>query len=364
MPKVAVVGAGVVGSSVAFRLAEAGADVLLIEQSQPAGGTTGSSFAWANANQKTPRPYFELNYEGMREHKRLTNEFGTSPWLHCTGNLIWSDNTAEIEARVQRLIEWGYAAEWRDAGDVMQHLEPNLRIPDPSLRIAFFPDEFWVDAPALARALIDRGKQHGLQTRFDSEVTGIKVDDAGVKSVYLSSGESIEVDAVVNAAGPWADKIAALVGRSLPLAPTSGLLVRVTASPTPIGHLAHTPHVNIRPDGDGIVLLHHDSIDHQLEDRTSIPVDGPLVKELVRRAGEVVDGLGQAPVIDARVGIRPYPQDGLTCAGAVPGIDGYFETVTHSGVTLGPLLGRLMSRIVLEGAVDPLLGEFSPVRLG
>ncbi|MGA7673219.1 MAG: FAD-dependent oxidoreductase [Nitrolancea sp.] len=362
MPKVAVIGAGVVGSSIAFRLAQAGADVVLIDRGRPASGTTGASFAWANANQKTPRPYFELNFEGMREHNRLTEDFGGSPWLHRTGNLIWSDEPAEIEARVQRLIDWGYAAEWRDARDVMQTLESNLRVPDPSQRIAFFPEECWVDAPSLARALIERGKQHGLQTRFDAEVTGIEVGDAGVESIQLAGSERIEVGAVVNAAGPTADKVAAFVGRSLPLAPTGGLLVRVGASPTPIGRLAHTPQVNIRPDGDGVVLLHHDSIDHQLGDRTSIPAEDPLVTELLRRARLVLDGLDDAAVIDTRVGIRPYPQDGLTCAGAVSRIDGYYEAVTHSGVTLGPLLGRLMTRVVLEGQVDPLLGEFSPTR--
>ena len=362
MPRIAVVGAGVVGSSIAFRLAEAGADVILIDRGRPAGGTTGATFAWANANQKTPRPYFELNFEGLREHKRLTEDFGASPWLHCSGNLIWTSDSTEIESRVQRLLDWGYVVEWREAGDVMRSLEPNLRIDDPSRQIAFFPEECWVDAPALAKALIERGTQHGIQTRFDSEVTGINVGDSGIESVQLAGGEEIEVDAVVNAAGPSADKVAALVGRTLALAPTSGLLVRVGATPTPIGRLAHTPLVNIRPDGDGVVLLHHDSIDHQLGDRTSIENDDPLVRELLSRARQVLNGLDQAPVIDTRVGIRPYPQDGLTCAGAVPGIDGYYETVTHSGVTLGPLLGRLMTGVVLRGEVDPLLSEFSPAR--
>ena len=61
-----VIGAGVLGVCVAACLAEAGAEVTLLEQAQPGHGATRWSFAWLNANQKTPRAYYELNHAGMR----------------------------------------------------------------------------------------------------------------------------------------------------------------------------------------------------------------------------------------------------------------------------------------------------------
>jgi glycine/D-amino acid oxidase-like deaminating enzyme len=63
-----------------------------------------------------------------------------------------------------------------------------------------------------------------------------------------------------------------------------------------------------------------------------------------------------------RVGVRPIPEDGLPCVGAVPELPGYYETVTHSGVTLGPLLGRLLTREILEGEVAGLISPFRPAR--
>ncbi|HEX7102900.1 MAG TPA: hypothetical protein VF201_09680, partial [Nitrolancea sp.] len=67
-------------------------------------------------------------------------------------------------------------------------------------------------------------------------------------------------------------------------------------------------------------------------------------------------------VVDARIGVRPYPQDGRSCAGPVSAIHGYYEAVTHSGVTLGPLLGRLLAQTITNGQNDPLLAPFSPDR--
>ena len=74
--KVAVVGAGIVGSSVAYRLSEGGAEVVMIDGAEPGSGTTSTSFAWVNANNKLPRDYFELNVAGLHEHERLCDEIG------------------------------------------------------------------------------------------------------------------------------------------------------------------------------------------------------------------------------------------------------------------------------------------------
>ena len=87
--KVAVVGAGVVGASVAFRLSQSEkAEVTITDQGQPGSGTTSTSFAWLNANRKTPREYYELNRAGMQEHIQLQEELGDAPGLHPGGNLI------------------------------------------------------------------------------------------------------------------------------------------------------------------------------------------------------------------------------------------------------------------------------------
>ncbi|CAN5293473.1 FAD-binding oxidoreductase [soil metagenome] len=359
--KVAVVGAGIVGASVAHRLSEGGAEVILIEGVEPGSGTTSTSFAWVNANNKLPREYFELNVAGMREHERLQEEIGGG-WLHSTGNLIWAANEEQeaLEKRVERLRSWSYAAEMLPASTANEKLEPGAIFPDPEIRIAHFPEESWTDAPALTKTLVEAARRNGARTLFGDAVRGIEVEGEGV-TLQLEDGGAIHADVVVNATGPKAASVAEMVVRKLPLDAFRGLLVRVAIPGEPLRHLMHTPRINVRPDGPGYLLLHHDSLDARLTDDFAGTED-PLCVELLERARLVLQALEEAEVVEARLGMRPVPADGYSCVGALSGIPGYYEAVTHSGVTLGPLIGHLLAREILTGEVDPLISPFRPDR--
>jgi glycine/D-amino acid oxidase-like deaminating enzyme len=352
--KVAVIGAGIVGSSVAHRLSEGGAEVVMIDGAEPGSGTTSTSFAWINANNKLPRDYFELNVAGMREHERLRDEIGDG-WLHPTGNLIWAanDEQTNLEERVERLRSWSYAAEMLPAAAVNEKLEPGAALPE--IRIAHFPEESWVDAPALTRRLVEAAVRNGAHERFGDAVRGIEVESKGV-TLRLEDGE-VHADTVVNATGTKAASVAEMVGRELPLDVFPGLLVRIAVPGDPLRHIMHTPRINVRPDGPGYVLLHHDSVDERLTDDFAGTED-PLCAELLERARLVLPALAEAEVVEARFGMRPVPADGHSCVGALSAIPDYYEAVTHSGVTLGPLIGRLLAREILAGEIDPLIAPF------
>ena len=364
MLRIAVIGAGIVGASVAFRLARSGkARVWIVDQSLPGSGTTSASFAWANANAKTPRDYFELNRAGLEEHFRLRDQLPVqaSPF-HPGGNLEWSEDGATLEGlerRVERLRSWNYAAEWWRASRVNEILEPQVSFPSPDTPVAFFPHEAWVDAPRLAKALVELARGSGAETRFGTGVEEIERDNGSVEALRLWGGERLPVDAAVNAAGPEASRVAALLGRRLQLRPSEGLLVRVAVRGTPIGRLLHSPCVNLRPDGPGYVLVHHNSVDRELDGDSG---RDSSCRELLVRARRVVPALEGAKVEETRVGVRPMPEDGLPCVGTVAELPGYYEAVTHSGVTLGPLLGRLLAQEILSGEVDALVSPFRPDR--
>ena len=355
--KVAVIGAGIVGSSVAYRLSEGGAEVVLIDGAEPGSGTTSTSFAWINANNKLPRDYFELNLAGMGEHERLRDEIG-GDWLHSTGNLIWAadEEQENLEIRVERLRSWSYAAEMLPASTVSKELEPEATFPDPDLQIAHFPEESWTDAPALTKMLVEAAVRNGAHKYFGNAVSGIEVEGEGVL-LRLEDGDAIYADVVVNATGAKAATVAEMVGRVLPLDVFPGLLVRVAVPGKPLRHLLHTPRINARPDGPGYALLHHDSVDERLTDDFAGTED-PLCAELLERAQLVLPALEEAELVEARFGMRPVPADGHSCVGALSAIPGYYEAVTHSGVTLGPLIGRLLAREILTGEVDPLIAPF------
>ena len=364
MLDVTVVGAGVVGASIAWRLSQAGARVRVIERSRPAAGTSGASFAWVNASAKSPRDYFELNLAGLREHQRLVEELGGAPWYHPGGNIVWvaEDELPAMQRRVEELRSWGYWVEWRTARDVQADLEPGLRFPDPAAQLVFYPEEAWVDVPLLVSMLLDRARSGGAEVIEGDPVVAVETAGGRVRGLRLGSGKALAVDAVVNAAGPWADRIAGLLGLPLPLSPSAGLVVRAAVPSEPLRRVLHTPVVNVRPDGPGHVLLHHGDADAQLGDRREVSVEDPLSRMLLERARRILAGLDDAEVVAAAVGVRPIPADERSCIGAVSAIGGYYEAVTHSGVTLGPLIGRLLAQEILTGEVEPVAAPFRPYR--
>src|SRR5215210_1013617 len=115
---VIVIGAGSLGANVAYRLAERGARVTVLDAGAPGAGTSGSSFAWLNAFRKTPRVYHDLNVASMAEHAMLADDLpdlvGRAGWYHGSGGLHWAEDPtdqADLRANAERLESWGYPVE-------------------------------------------------------------------------------------------------------------------------------------------------------------------------------------------------------------------------------------------------------------
>lgn len=374
LPRVAVIGAGVIGAAIAFRLSEKGLAVVLLDRAEPGSGATAASYAWINANEKLPRPYYELNRAAMEEYRRLAWRLAPAYWYHADGNLIWyrdAEDASALAARVERLRAWGYAAEMLAANVVLADLEPGLAggSADVGTPFAWFPDEAWVEAVAMTGRLVEATRNAGgrVLTGPEREVVAIALDGGRVSAVHLHGGQAIPVSAVVNAAGVNAPRIAAMAGRSLPLAPSPGLVVRADMpdGSDPPRRPIETDHFAVRPDGAGRVLLALDA--GEAEELTDTPpgplsLDDPLVTRIMTWGGELVPALMAAAPVEALVALRPIPADGYPSVGALPAIPGYFEAVTHSGVTLAPLVARAITDAVLGQPPNPLLADFRPER--
>jgi glycine/D-amino acid oxidase-like deaminating enzyme len=374
MPPIAVVGAGVIGATIAFRLAEKGAEVLLLDRAEPGSGVTAASYAWINANEKLPREYYELNTAAMVEYRRLAWRLAPAPWYHADGNLIWfrdRELATALAQRVERLRDWGYAAEMLPARVVIADIEPGLAggTADQGTPFGWFSTEAWVQAVEMTERLVEATRNVGgrVLTGPDREVVAIGREDGRVSTVTLRGGQTIAVSGVVNAGGANGGQIAAMVGRQLPLAPSPGLVVRA-AMPNggnPLRLPVETDRFAIRPDGPGRVLLSLDVGDAaELADTAPglLALDDPLVDRIMAWGAALVPAVAAAEPFAAVVAMRPIPADGFPSVGAVAGIPGYFEAVTHSGITLAPLIGRSLTAEILKKERDPLLEPFRPER--
>src|ERR1700749_3253823 len=342
MIRTIVIGAGVMGASVAYRLALAGADVTVLEATRIGAGTSGISFAWTNAHKKPPKPYHDLNVGGMKSHAALADEFGATPWWHGGGSLEWEaepDRTAQRE-NIEQLRSWGYAAEWITLSEA-QELEPDI---DPATigdaPVAFFPAEGWLDPVVYAHAMLSAARlRHGAQVVCGARVVDLIMAGDRVTGVRVADGTQYEADIVVNCAGRWTNEGTRDAGLHLPLAPTVGFLGFTPPVASSLGRVVRTTVIHARPDGAGRLMLHWNPTDANLRFDAPLSPSMPQARDLVQRARRLLPSIGDVEPEAVRIAIRPIPGDHLSAIGPMPRIDGYYLAVTHSGVTMSPFLG-------------------------
>jgi glycine/D-amino acid oxidase-like deaminating enzyme len=369
-----VIGAGVLGVCVAARLAEAGAGVTLLEQDRPGHAATGSSFAWLNANDKSPRAYHDLNHAGMRAWAGLSASMGGAAWYRPSGNIEWAESAsgrARLAARVRRLTGWGYSARLIDVAAAAA-LEPSLRLPAAVPDVAWFPGEGYLLTGRLVSQLAGLAVRRGvtLLTGEQGRVSGLDAAGGTGWAVRTAAGQVIPADAVVCCAGRWVPGLAAAAGAACPVplvpwaapgAAAPGLVVQ--AGPvTPPGPLrvVHAPQVYLRPHAGG--LVHLEAPDAAVDLHTPGPELRRWADELLRRARLVVRGLQGAAVVGFRVCVRPMPADGQSIVGPLPGAGGLYVAVTHSGVTLAAHLAELITAELVSGVAAAELAPYRPSR--
>jgi glycine/D-amino acid oxidase-like deaminating enzyme len=361
--RIGVIGVGVVGASIGWHLAKRGVEVVMVDAGQPGGGVTSWSFSWVNASNKTEtKEYFDLNVAGVVAHMDLAATLGPGDWWHPSGHIRWFEDATGAEGlqnQVDLLRSWGYDATVWDADRARRLLEPEVEFPSDDTPVAVFRDEGWVHGRSLVDRLVADAEFRGAELWVGSSVIGITLRDGQVSEIVLAGGWKLEVDGVVNAAGPAGARISALVGRDLPMRDEPGMVARLQCGRVPIRRAMHSPHVELRPDGDDLVVIHSREIDALINpDEES----SELAVRLRRLAVDVVPALGPSPMVGSKVAMRPIPGDGFPSVGAVPGLSGYYEAITHSGITLGIIVGRLLAREIADGTVDDLMKSFRPGR--
>lgn len=362
--RVAVIGAGIIGVTIAARLAERGASVVVIDKGHPGCGTTSTSYAWLNSNGKQPKAYFDINRAGLDAHKRLSPKDGAA-WLDIGGHVEFAvddHHRDDLAARAARLRSWDYPAEEIAAADVARLL-PDVRLPEGVQLIIRYPGEAHA-YPALYLAhVLGEARAAGARIRTGVEVTSL-TGNGETASVGLSDGSVEDVDRVVSATGRWTSRCAALAGANVPVREFSepgdivvGYLAVTNPLPLRLASLVTSPWLNVRPAGGGRLMLQALDLDATADPREVPGTDSPLARELLTRLRALLDGTGGARIVELMVGQRAMPEDGRTIAGFAPDVPWFYVVATHSGVTLAPYLGEAVAA-ELGGEPQAALDEF------
>jgi len=357
---VAVVGLGIVGASAVYAAAWAGARVLALDAGTPGTGTSGASFAWLNSVRKEPEVYHRLNAAGMTAHRELSKELGGDAGHHEGGSLEWAESSVderELRERVQRLASRGYPAEFITR-DRARELEPGLAIPDHVGEVAFYGADAWLDAPKLIGRLLAAASARGTDVLEGRAVRSLRTRGDQVEAIVTDHGE-LDAESVLVCVGPATQAFLEPLGAAIPVDRVPGLLAITSPNPVRLSRVVHAPGIHLRPDATGGLRLGAEDVD-TLASTSGSPI--ALGELLLERAARVLPAARQLKVAERRMGVRPMPGDKHTIAGRIPGFTNAWMIATHSGITLGPLLGRLMVDEIVGGTPSPMLAPFRPER--
>lgn len=364
--RIVVVGAGVLGASVAFHAARHGADVVVVDQAHEGRATAaGAGIVCPWASGVDDPAFYRLYAGGARYYQTLIPtlaEYGDAGYRR-SGALCVSSDTAELDFLEQVLRR--RSAEAPEAGAVERLSPEQARGLFPPLRAGLGAVRIGggarVDGRRLAAALLAGAQAHGATLRLGTatlrvvgaRVTGVIVDD-----------ETLPADGVVVAAGAWAPPLLRPLGIVLPIEPQRGQITHLRL----MGQDTSAWPVILPPGAHYLLAFDDSRIVVGATRETGAGFDHRITAagqaEVLREALSVAPGLGEATLIETRIGFRPVAPEIRPLLGLAGGWQGLAigNGLGASGLTMGPWAGKLLAEAVLGRTPEIDLAAFDPLR--
>jgi glycine oxidase len=368
-PDVLIVGGGIIGSAVAYFLSLGGARVVLLEREHLAAGASGVAAGMLAPQVEAPfdDPFFELTLKGRAEHAPLAasllEDVGLDVEYRATGVVRVAQDEAE-RTELRRRQSWqsarGLRATWLEPGELGQ-IEPLLGgvVGRMLAGGVWLPDEGQVRGSRLVQALAAASVKRGARIQEGSWATGLVVTGDRVTGVRTPTG-TLAAPTVVLAAGVWSPDLTGELGLSLPVAPVKGQLITLRALNRPLQHVIWSGECYLVPKVGGEVILGATVEEGNYDRRPTLAGIGALSEAALEflpwAGGLVVEGIW--------AGLRPAAPDRFPIVGRAPGFSNLILATAHfrNGILLGPLTGRWIGQLILEGIAAPELAPFGVER--
>jgi glycine/D-amino acid oxidase-like deaminating enzyme len=363
--RVVVLGGGILGVSSAVHLLRRGAQVTLVTEAELASQASGRSLSWLNSAGKRSTPYHDLRMSGIERYRSLFTENADLEWLRFDGGLHWAAQ-GSAAATAQRSADeqaHGYDSELLSPADIP--------VKAPGIDPAAVPEnailnrrEGWVSLPHLIEHLIGEFNALGGELVLHAGRSSVVTQDGRATGIRTADGRVFDAAAVLVACGAATPDVVAPLGASIPNDSPVSMLVITEPIPGRTDLVLNTPRVALRPNVGGTLALDHDWYEQQI----TVGADGELtvpdevVKQLAEEASAVL--AGNPPVVPAsyKIGYKPIPGDGEPVLGALDEVPNCFVAFTHSGATLGLIVGELLAHEIVTGESAPQLATFRPGR--
>nr|XP_061812138.1 glycine oxidase-like [Nerophis lumbriciformis] len=370
--RVVVAGAGIVGASIAFHLAKAGASVVVIDKQGPATHASRGTFAWINATwAKQPRSYHRLTQESVSYWRELQQLLKLP--VRWGGSLEWFDSSQRQQLLAEQIAEqaqWGEPARMIDAAELAE-LEPQLRF-ESNGYAAYSPNDGTVDPVLATNRLLAAAEALGATVQYPNQLLDVGLQSGRLTSVEASNG-SIKADRLVIATGAAAEIPQQIGDIDIPQRTTPGIITTTKPMSRLLNRVISTPGVHMHQRNDSrIVIGEPTDVWQNAAHSTRLggrPNNFPARafvqqhgRRMIAAAAQYVPEISQAEVEHAFIGWRPLPLDGHPVLGPSPARPDVYLAIMHSGVSLAPVVGKLAARELVASEVVRRLVPFRPAR--
>ena len=368
-PKIVVVGAGIIGTMIAYELVKKGAKVVLIDKEIPASGASGNSFSWINATYpKKPFSYNLLSQMGIEAYKNLETEFNFD--IKWSGSLEWFEELDQQEnlfAEIKAIKKYPtYTPVSLISSLEAEYLEPKVDFGDDNT-IVHSESDGAIDTIRAIQMIHNEFERLGGESIFSCEFLKLNEKNGRLKSIDTTKGK-IEVDHAVFACGIDTDKSLDIDTSSTP---TPGIILESKPVDNRFNKIIVGPGVHIHQQNDGAIILgeqdgapinHYDRLKERPDKFPNKEFEELHTERIINTAKNFTTGLEDIVIEKISIGWRPLPKDRIPIIGRLKKIDGVYVSMMHSGISLAAIVSKLVCEEILENKSIPLLDDFRPSR--
>ena len=368
-PRVAIIGGGVCGLGIAWRLARAGCAVDIFERGEAGHGAT-----WAAAGMLAAGAEAEPGEQRLLELTRLsqaawpafaqelTAATGIDLGYRSEGTLVVAlthDDVEQLRFTYEFQRGLGIDLQWL-TGTEARAREPHLRAGIAAA--VHSPGDHQVDNRQLALALKQAAVVAGARLREHCPVAALVIEGGRARGVRLADGTTVAADVVVLAAGAWSREIYGLPPAALPpVRPVKGQMLALQMDPAAplLSHVLWAPKAYLVPRNDGRLLIGATVEEKGFDE--SLTAGGMLA--LLEGAWRVLPGIEELPIAETWVGFRPTSRDDAPILGPTA-VDGLVVATGHhrNGILLAPTTAEAVATYILTGEMPAAVVPFGAAR--